>query len=65
MSTFLLLAWLAAADGGTPTPPPPPPPSSKPALSADDAEMLKHLELLESFDDVKDLDMLEELSVER
>jgi hypothetical protein len=60
VSAILLLAWLAAADGGTPTSPP-----AKTALSADDAELVKNLELLEAFEDVKDLDMLEELSVER
>lgn len=57
MSAFLLLAWLAAVDGGAPTP--------KPQLTAEDAELLKHLDMLESFDEVKDLELLEELSVER
>ena len=55
MSAFLLLAWLAAVDGGTPPP----------KLSAEEAEMIKHLELLQAFDEAKDLEMLEELSVER
>jgi len=41
-----------------------PAPASK-LLSAEDAELLKHLELLESFDEAKDLELLEELSVER
>ena len=58
MTTFLLLAWLAAVDGGTP-------PSAQKPLSPEDAELLKHLELLESFDEAKDLELLEELSVER
>jgi hypothetical protein len=58
VSTFLVLAWLAAVDGGVPKPPPP-------KLSAEDAELLKHLEVLEAMDEVKDLELLEELSVER
>jgi hypothetical protein len=52
-----MLVWLAAVDGGTPAP--------KPQLSADDKELLEHLDMLESFDEVKDLELLEELSVER
>lgn len=60
MSALLLLAWLAAVDGGTPAPAPP-----RPALSLDDAELLEHLELLEQFDEAKDLELLEELSAEK
>ena len=56
MSTLLVLVWLAAVDGGVPVPP---------KLSAEDAELLKNLELLETFDEAKDLEMLEELSLER
>ncbi len=60
MSALLLLAWLAAVDGGTPPPPP-----KAPQVNPEDAELLKHLELLESFDEAKDLELLEELSIER
>lgn len=59
MSTLLLLAWLAAVDGGAPAAPP------RPTVSDEDAELLKHLDLLQTFDEAKDLELLEELSVER
>jgi hypothetical protein len=68
VSTLLALVWLAAVDGGwtvAPPSPPPPPPASKPGLSAEDAEVLQNLELLEHLDEAKDLEMLQELSVER
>ena len=63
MSAFLLLAWLAAVDGGTPPTPAAAP--AKPKMSAEDAELLRHLEVLEALDEARDLDMLEELSVDR
>jgi hypothetical protein len=67
VSTLLALVWLAAVDGGMAVAPPPPPPPSKAraALSAEDAEILQNLELLEHMDEAKDLEMLQELSVER
>jgi hypothetical protein len=66
VSALLALVWLAAVDGGLPVaPPPPPPPAKKATLSAEDAEVLQNLELLEHMDEAKDLEMLQELSVER
>lgn len=59
VSTLLLLAWLAAVDGGVP------PLAPGPKLSDDDAELLKNLDLLQTFDEAVDLELLEELSVER
>jgi hypothetical protein len=63
VSALLLALWLTAVDGGTP--PPAPAPASKSSLSAEDAEILQNLELLEHMDEARDLDMLQELSVER
>ena len=63
MSAVLIALWLTAVDGGTVAPRPPPPPA-KSELSAEDAEILKNLELLEHMDEARDLDMLQELSVE-
>ena len=62
MSAILLLAWLTAVDGGSAAAPVP---EKTAKLSAEDAEMLKHLDVLEAFDEAKDLELLEELSVER
>jgi len=59
MSALLLLLWLAAVDGGVPAPP------KAAALSPEDAELLQNLELLQSYDEARDLELLEELSVER
>jgi hypothetical protein len=57
---MLLLSWLLSVDGGAPAPAPP-----KPQLTALDREVVDHLELLESLDTADDLDLLQELSVER
>ena len=57
MSTLLALLWLAANDGGAAP--------IKPPLSPEDQEVLQNLELLESLDEAKDLELLEELSLER
>jgi len=62
----LLLAWMLSMDGGAATTPVKAPPTqTAPALSDEDKEVVQHLELLESLDAASDLDMLEELSVER
>lgn len=51
-----LLTWvlLLALDGGV-----------APALSAEDLEVVENLELLQNLDSAADLELLEELSVER
>ncbi|MCC6337048.1 MAG: hypothetical protein IT380_24025 [Myxococcales bacterium] len=54
----LLWAVLVALDGGAPAPPPPP-------VKAVDQEVIENLELLENLDGAADLDLLEELSLER
>jgi hypothetical protein len=56
--TPLLWALLAALDGGVPTPPPPKP-------SDADQEVIENLELLQNLDGASDLELLEELSLER
>jgi hypothetical protein len=54
----LLWAVLLALDGGVPAPPPP--------KAADaDQELIDNLELLENLDGAADLELLEELSLER
>lgn len=66
--TFLALL-LAALDGGAlaPTPPSPPPAKAQAAagLSAEDQEVVRYLELLENLSEAKDLELLEDLSLER
>jgi hypothetical protein len=65
VNMLLVLAWLAAVDGGVKVAPTPPvPPSSSARLSDEDAEVLKNLELLEHLEEAKDLEMLQELTVE-
>jgi hypothetical protein len=56
--TPLLWAVLLALDGGVPTPPPP-------KASDADQELIDNLELLENLDGAADLELLEELSLER
>ena len=63
MSLFLFLALLLHADAGVAVPPVPPP--VKVAPRADDPEVVKNLELLELMDETSDLELLQELSVER
>lgn len=66
--TFLALL-LAALDGGALAPTPPSPPPAKAhaaaALSAEDQEVVRYLELLENLSEAKDLELLEDLSLER
>ncbi|MBK7857786.1 MAG: hypothetical protein IPJ65_03995 [Archangiaceae bacterium] len=64
MTGLLFAVWLAAVDGGTAAPAPTPGPP-KATLSKEDAELLQHLEVLEAYDEAKDLELLEELSAER
>jgi hypothetical protein len=64
VSFLLFFALLLHADGGVPNPPatsPPPKSQTKP----DDPEVVKNLELLELMDETSDLELLQELSVER
>ena len=62
MSFILFLSLLLHADGGVPAPPPSAP---KAAVRPEDPEVVKNLELLELMDETTDLDLLQELSVER
>lgn len=64
--------WLMVVFGGSPsTPdagtrvPTPPARTPAPALSPDDLEVVKNLDLLEHLDDAKDLDLVELLDEER
>lgn len=52
----LVLAVLLALDGGVPAPPP---------QAGADQEVIDNLELLENLDGAVDLELLEELSLER
>ncbi|MEW6429926.1 MAG: hypothetical protein AB1730_00345 [Myxococcota bacterium] len=54
----LVLAVLLALDGGVPAPPPP-------RQAEADQEVIDNLELLENLDGAVDLELLEELSLER
>lgn len=58
MSTLLAWALVFALDGGLARP-------AAPALSAEDEEVVQNLELLEDLEAAGDLDLLQELSVER
>ena len=64
MSWFLCFALLLHADAGVPVAPTPVP-NSKVAPKAEDPEVVKNLELLELMDETSDLELLQELSVER
>ena len=54
LRAVLVLCWLSVVDGGVPAPAPSPPPG--------DAEVVDNLELLESLDELVDLELLEVLS---
>ena len=63
MSFLLFLTFLLHADGGLPVTPPP---MVKVAPARpEDPEVVKNLELLELMDETSDLELLQELSVER
>ncbi len=64
MSFLLFLALLLHADGGVPSVPAPSVPA-KTQLKPDDPEVVKNLELLELMEETQDLELLQELSVER
>lgn len=57
----LVLMVMLSLDGGTPPPTPPPPPQHAEA----DQEVIENLELLQNLDGAADLELLEELSLER
>jgi hypothetical protein len=57
VSALLIALWLSAVDAGTS--------AARQLLSPEDAEVLKNLELLESLDEARDLELLQELAVER
>lgn len=63
MSLLLFLALLLHADGGVAVTPPAVAP--KAATRPEDPEVVKNLELLELMDETTDLELLQELSVER
>ena len=56
----LVLMVMLSLDGGTPAPTPPPPPRAEA-----DQEVIENLELLQNLDGAADLELLEELSLER
>lgn len=64
MIRALVVAWVFAVDGGTPAPDASSP-APRPALSAEDLEVVKNLELLENLDSASELELLQELSFER
>jgi hypothetical protein len=64
MMRALMLAWWLAIDGGATVAPDASVPLDR-ALSAEDLEVVKNLELLENLDSTADLELLEELSLSR
>ncbi|MCU0700144.1 MAG: hypothetical protein MUC96_26850 [Myxococcaceae bacterium] len=60
----LVMAWWLAIDGGTSATMDAAVPTDR-ALSAEDLEVVKNLELLENLDSTADLELLEELSLSR
>lgn len=61
----LVMLWVLALDAGvTVTPAPAQPVAPKP-LSAEDLEVVKNLELLENLDSSTELELLQELSLDR
>jgi hypothetical protein len=60
--TALLWAVLRTLDGGVPAPPPPKPPV---VLTDADREVVENLDVLENLDGAADLELLEELSLDR
>lgn len=56
----LVLMLMVSLDGGTPPPTPPPPQHAEA-----DQEVIENLELLQNLDGAADLELLEELSLER
>ncbi|MEW5738882.1 MAG: hypothetical protein AB1938_08135 [Myxococcota bacterium] len=58
----LVWAVVLALDGGAPAPTPPPKP---PVVKDADQEVIDNLELLENLDGAVDLELLEELSLDR
>ena len=61
----LVMLWLLALDAGVTATPPTPPPVAPKTLSAEDLEVVKNLELLENLDSSTELELLQELSLER
>lgn len=59
MSSLLVWVLFFALDGGTPLD------AGKVTLSAEDQEVVDNLELLQNLDSAADLDLLQELSVDR
>jgi len=59
-----VMAWLLSVDGGLASIPDASTPAFK-ALSAEDLEVIKDLELLENLDSTSELELLQELSLER
>lgn len=65
MIRAMVVGWLLALDGGVSLKPDASAPAEKKALSAEDLEVVKNLELLENMDSSSDLELLQELSLDR
>lgn len=63
MIRAMVVGWLLALDGGVALKPDAS--VEKKALSAEDLEVVKNLELLENMDSSSDLELLQELSLDR
>lgn len=61
----LVMLWVLALDAGVTATPPPTKPVAPKTLSAEDLEVVKNLELLENLDSSSELELLQELSLER
>jgi hypothetical protein len=64
MIRAMVVGWLLALDGGVALKPDASQPAPK-ALSAEDLEVVKNLELLENMESSSDLELLQELSLDR
>jgi len=61
----LVMLWVLALDAGVTIIPAPTPAVAPKTLSAEDLEVVKNLELLENLDSSTELELLQELSLER
>jgi hypothetical protein len=61
----LFMLWVLALDAGVTVTPKATQPVAPKALSAEDLEVVKNLELLENLDSSTELELLQELSFER
>ncbi|MDP3234374.1 MAG: hypothetical protein Q8S33_10140 [Myxococcales bacterium] len=61
----LVMLWVLALDAGVTVAPATTPAVAPATLSAEDLEVVKNLELLENLDSSTELELLQELSLER